>query len=52
VIYLIDKSEVLAGPTNKEPALDRDQELRDKNITTKKIEAGPPDVGDDAWLPS
>lgn len=52
VIYLIDKSDVLAGPPNKKPALDRDQELRDKHITTREIEAGPPDVGDDAWLPS
>ena len=51
-VYLTDKSQVLSDTPNKKPILDKDKELKNKNITTREIEAGPPDVGDDAWLPS
>lgn len=49
---MTDKSTVLTGPPNKPPEQTNDKQHKEKNLTTREIEAGPPDVGDDAWLPS
>ncbi len=49
---MTDKSTVLTGPSNKMPLNDNDKQEKDKKLTTREIQAGPPEVGDDAWLPS
>jgi hypothetical protein len=37
---------------NTKATRDSDKQEKRKNIITRDIHAGPPDVGDDAWLPS
>ncbi|HWR43239.1 hypothetical protein [Sporomusa sp.] len=49
---MTDKSDVLTSPKNTMPRQERNNKEKAKNLTTKEIEAGPPAVGDDAWLPS